>query len=62
MNIIILLKLLSAHVITDNIEGVGFLLAAKSIFGFGDLNKAHVFTLQSMSCRALWQVSRLHFL
>ena len=41
MNIIILLKLLSAHVITDNIEGVGFLLAAKSIFRFGDLNKAH---------------------
>ena len=40
MNIIILLKLLSAHVITDNIEGIGFLLAAKSIFRFGDLNKA----------------------
>ena len=27
-------------VITGNIEGVGFLLAAKSIFRFGDLNKA----------------------
>ncbi|MDO4159705.1 MAG: DUF3307 domain-containing protein [Prevotellaceae bacterium] len=27
-------------VITNNIEGVGFLLAAKSVFRFGDLNKS----------------------
>lgn len=27
-------------IITGNIEGVGFLLAAKSVFRFGDLNKA----------------------
>lgn len=27
-------------IITDNITGVGFLLAAKSVFRFGDLNKA----------------------
>ena len=31
--------LILTFVITDNIEGVGFLLAAKSIFRFGDLNK-----------------------
>lgn len=27
-------------VLTSNIEAVGFLLAAKSVFRFGDLNKA----------------------
>ena len=32
--------LILTFVITGNIEGVGFLLAAKSIFRFGDLNKA----------------------
>ena len=32
--------LILTFIITGNIEGVGFLLAAKSIFRFGDLNKA----------------------
>ena len=32
--------LILTFVITDNMEGVGFLLAAKSVFRFGDLNKA----------------------
>lgn len=32
--------LILTFIITDNIEGVGFLLAAKSIFRFGELNKA----------------------
>ena len=32
--------LIVTFVITGNIEGVGFMLAAKSIFRFGDLNKA----------------------
>lgn len=32
--------LILTFVITGNIEGVGFLLAAKSVFRFGDLNKA----------------------
>lgn len=32
--------LILTFVISGNIEGVGFLLAAKSIFRFGDLNKA----------------------
>ena len=32
--------LILTFILTDHIEGVGFLLAAKSIFRFGDLNKA----------------------
>ena len=32
--------LILTFVITGNMEGVGFLLAAKSVFRFGDLNKA----------------------
>ena len=32
--------LILASVLTSNIEAVGFLLAAKSVFRFGDLNKA----------------------
>lgn len=32
--------LILIFIFTDNIEGVGFLLAAKSIFRFGELNKA----------------------
>ena len=32
--------LIRTFVITENMEGVGFLLAAKSVFRFGDLNKA----------------------
>ena len=32
--------LILTFVITDNMEGVGFLLEAKSVFRFGDLNKA----------------------
>ena len=32
--------LILTFVITGNIEAVGFLLAAKSVFRFGDLNKA----------------------
>lgn len=32
--------LILIFILTDNIEGVGFLLAAKSIFRFGELNKA----------------------
>lgn len=32
--------LILTFIITDNIDGVGFLLAAKSVFRFGDLNKA----------------------
>lgn len=33
--------LILTFVLTNNFEGVGFLLAAKSIFRFGDLNKAN---------------------
>lgn len=33
--------LILTFVITNNFEGVGFLLAAKSVFRFGDLNKAN---------------------
>lgn len=32
--------LILTFILTDNIEGVGFLLAAKSVFRFGELNKA----------------------
>lgn len=32
--------LILTFVITGNVEAVGFLLAAKSVFRFGDLNKA----------------------
>ena len=33
--------LILTFVLTNNIEGIGFLLAAKSVFRFGDLNKAN---------------------
>lgn len=32
--------LILTFIFTDNIEGIGFLLAAKSVFRFGELNKA----------------------
>ena len=32
--------LILTFILTGNLEGVGFLLAAKSVFRFGDLNKA----------------------
>ncbi|MDD7461187.1 MAG: DUF3307 domain-containing protein [Prevotellaceae bacterium] len=32
--------LVVTFILTDNVEGIGFLLAAKSVFRFGDLNKA----------------------
>lgn len=32
--------LILTFIFTDNVEGIGFLLAAKSIFRFGELNKA----------------------
>lgn len=32
--------LILSFIFTDNIEGIGFLLAAKSVFRFGELNKA----------------------
>jgi hypothetical protein len=33
-------RILVTFILTGNIEGVGFLLAAKSIFRFGELSKA----------------------
>ena len=33
--------LVLTFILTNSIEGVGFLLAAKSVFRFGDLNKAN---------------------
>lgn len=32
--------LILTFILTETMEGIGFLLAAKSIFRFGDLNKA----------------------